>query len=76
MNKAFDRIEWDYLEIIFKNISFPARFNYLMNCVRSVPFSVLINGNPTEACNPIKVLSKGIFYPLTSFSYVQKALLQ
>lgn len=47
MSKAYDRVEWDYLECILKVLGFPNRIiTLIMQCVKTTSFSVLINGRP------------------------------
>ena len=45
MTKAYDRVEWDFLEGIMKKIGFADRWIQLvMSCVRSGSYSAVING--------------------------------
>ena len=45
VSKAYDRIEWVYLEKVMRKLGFQERWISLsMMCVKSVSFSVLING--------------------------------
>ncbi|KAM1218420.1 hypothetical protein TB2_045543 [Malus domestica] len=47
MAKAYDRVEWAYLEKMMYKMEFPSRFVALvMNCVTSVSYSILMNGRP------------------------------
>jgi hypothetical protein len=47
MSKSYDRIEWDYLEAIMKKLGFAKKWiKLLMMCVRTVSYSVLVNGQP------------------------------
>lgn len=45
MSKAYDRIEWKYLEGLMDALGFCEKFRvWIMYCVRSVSYTVLING--------------------------------
>ena len=45
MMKAYDRVEWHYLEAILSRLGFSINFvRLIMKCVTSVHFSVRVNG--------------------------------
>lgn len=47
MSKAYNRVEWAYLEKSLEVMGFPSKFIFLvMQCVKSVSFSILVNGIP------------------------------
>jgi hypothetical protein len=49
MSKTYDRVEWQFLEGIMKKLGFAkAWISLIMNCVRSVTYSVLTNGRPAR----------------------------
>lgn len=53
ISKAYDRVEWAFLENVLMSTGFPpAWVDLIMGCVRTIYFQVLLNGVPTE-----------IFYP-------------
>lgn len=47
MNKAYDMVEWDFLESIMCKIGFAERWiQLILECVQTVTYSVLINDDP------------------------------
>lgn len=49
MSKAYDKIEWSFLRLMLKQMSFSNSWvQMLMRCVESVSYSVVINGEAGE----------------------------
>ena len=49
LNKAYDRVSWGFLKLILIQVGIPFRMmKWIMSCVSSVSYAVLINGKPTE----------------------------
>jgi hypothetical protein len=47
MSKAYDRVEWNFLETTMRKIGFAERWIMLaMTCIKTVSYSILINGKP------------------------------
>jgi len=47
MSKAYDRVEWSFLESMMRSLGFMERWiRFIMRCVSSVTYSVLVNGVP------------------------------
>lgn len=45
MSKAYDRVEWDYLQGIMLAIGFPGLWvSRVIECVSSVSYSFIVNG--------------------------------
>ncbi|CAL9020380.1 unnamed protein product, partial [Prunus brigantina] len=48
MAKAYDRVEWAFLDAMLEKLGFDSRFRgWIMECVTTVTYSVLINGEPS-----------------------------
>jgi hypothetical protein len=53
MAKAYDRIEWDFLNKTLITMGFPSNLvATIMKCVTTVSFSILINGQATDVFMP------------------------
>ena len=47
MSKAYDRVEWDFLEAIIRKLGFDDQWvSVIMSCVRTIQYSVLLDGVP------------------------------
>lgn len=68
MSKAYDHVEWNYLECILKVLSFPnPSINLIMQCVKTI-FFILINGWPKRPIVPSKGLKQGD--PLSPYLFI------
>jgi len=53
MAKAYDRIEWSFLNNSLIAMGFPINLvNIIMRCVSTISFSILINGQPLNDFTP------------------------
>lgn len=60
MPKAYDRMEWIFIEETLKSMSFHTKFiDIIMECASSLSYSVLVNGSPYEKIFPSKGLRRG-----------------
>lgn len=46
MSKAYDRIEWKFIESVLCKFGFHPKFtNWIMQCVSTISYSILLNGS-------------------------------
>lgn len=58
--KAYDRVEWDYLKGMMVKLGFAESFvNLIMSCVTSISFSVRVNGHYSELFKPTRGIRQG-----------------
>lgn len=60
MNKAYDRVEWRFLEAIMDKLGFSSRWiPLIMSCVRTASYSMMFNGNALGNITPTKGIRQG-----------------
>ena len=60
MSKAYDRVEWNFLEKIMERLGFDNKWISLISCcIRIVSFYILVNGEPHGLIHPSRGLRQG-----------------
>lgn len=53
MSKAYDRLEWSFINKTLTAMGYPINIiKLIMKCVSSVSYQILINGYPSESFTP------------------------
>ena len=60
LQKAYDRVSWDFIHTVLLHLGFnEVFFNWVLYCISSVTFEILVNGGKTNKFRPSRGLRQG-----------------
>lgn len=60
ISKAYDRVEWIFLEKLMRRMDFCTRWiDLIIECVSTVSYTILVNGEPKGMFKPTKGIRQG-----------------
>jgi hypothetical protein len=75
LEKAYDHVNWDFLLYVLRRCGFGGKCcSWIVRCISSAKFSVLVNGSPNGFFSSSRGLRQGDFLSPLLFVFVMEAL--
>ena len=75
MCKVYDWVKWKSLELVMKRLGFASRWvDLMLECISSVSYSILINGEPSPIIHPTRGIRQGDPFSLYLFLFCTEDL--
>ncbi|KAG8491705.1 hypothetical protein CXB51_015144 [Gossypium anomalum] len=75
MSKAYDRVEWPFIKGMMPKLGFANSFiDFIIKCISSVQYSILLNGEEGQKFNPSRGLRQGALLSLYLFLFCGEGL--
>lgn len=69
LQKAYDRVSWEFIHAVLLHLGFNKVFsNWILYCISSVNFEILVNGGKSESFKPSRGLRQGD--PLSPYLFI------
>ena len=69
MSKAYDRVDWIFIKKVIRRLGFHERWlDWILRCITTISYSILINGESHGCIRPLRVLKQGD--PLSSYLFL------